>query len=155
MNPAAERPTSLTVFGVLNIVFASLGLLSLPMGLFGALSSIKQPDIAASYGVWLILAQVGGLLLNASLLALGIGLLKTKSWARHGCVIYGWVALGSAVFAFVMAVIFFGFIIPPFKDPVFAAGLLGGLIGLVFALPYPILLIIFMQKQRMREYFGN
>lgn len=155
MNPADNRPTSVTVFGVLNIVFASLGLLSLPMGAFGAFSAIKQPEIGASYGVWLILAQVGGLILNASLLTLGIGLLKTKSWARQGCVIYGCVALASAVFAFIVAVIFFGFILPPSKDPVFAAGLFGGFVGLVFALPYPILLIIFMQKQQMRQYFGN
>jgi len=155
MRTEYDRPTSVTVFGILNIVFGSLGLVSMPAGVLGILFITKAPEFGASYGTWLIISQIVGLFLNSSLLALGIGLLKKTTWARRGCVIYSWFALGSISVSVLVTAIVLVLILSPGKDPVIAAGIFGGFFGLIFAIPYPILLMIFMRKQRVREYFGD
>src|SRR5436309_11142195 len=101
-----QRPTSVTVFGVLNIVFGVIGVFSLfgTVALFfmSAESStnpvIKIMASSPAYATWLKLTIPLGLLGAVANIAAGIGLLKLKEWGRKLSIAYG-------VFALVMGVV--------------------------------------------------
>jgi hypothetical protein len=98
-----NRPTSVTVFGILNIVFAAFGILSVlgSVMLFAATAATsKNPVIQIihdnpTYAAWLKVSVGLGLIASVALLAAGIGLLKLKPWARMISIVY-------SVYSFVM-----------------------------------------------------
>ena len=111
-----QRPTSVTVFGILNIVFglfgvfgliASIALFFMPAGSNNPVVRIMHENPA--YSAWLKICIPLGLLSCAALLAAGIGLLCLKSWARTLSIAYAIYAilfglLGTAVnFIFLIA----------------------------------------------------
>lgn len=156
-----QRPTSVTVFGILNIVFAGLGI----FGLLGTIlmvamvsNSSNNPVIQLfhenpAYAAWTKLLIVMGLAARAVLLAAGIGLLKLKPWARI-------VSIAYAIYSFVMilasTVVNYLFLLQPTlqqahgKPAPEAAGAIGGALGGTFGgcfgLIYPVLLLIFMLR---------
>lgn len=102
-----KRPTVLTVFGVLNIIFGSLGLLcNLCMGGFIALFAVilNQPAQdrevaklqemmrplvdAPGFAAFITASMVVGIILAAVLLFSGIGLLKVQPWARTASIFW-------------------------------------------------------------------
>ena len=85
-----QRPTSVTVFGVLNIVFGALGffammftvivfILPLPTANNPVLEIMRN---SPGYAVWMKLAIPLGFLATGVSIAAGAGLLKLKSSAR-------------------------------------------------------------------------
>jgi hypothetical protein len=165
-----QRPTAVTVFGILNIVFAALGF-------FGALASvmlfmavagtIKNPVIQLihdnpTYAAWMKISIVLGLLVSLALLAAGIGLLMLKPWARIVSILY---AIYSIVMLIVGSVVNYFFLIQPLlqqaqqKQGPEAAGAVGGAIGGMFVscfgLIYPVLLLIFMLRPNIKAAFGQ
>ncbi|MDE3066532.1 MAG: hypothetical protein KGJ60_03175 [Verrucomicrobiota bacterium] len=101
-----QRPTAVTVFGILNIVFAALGI-------FGVLASVmlfavveatsRNPLVkliheSPFFAAWMKLSIVLGLAAAAALLAAGIGLLKLQPWARALSITY-------AIYAIIMVLI--------------------------------------------------
>ena len=157
------RPTSVTVFGILNIVFAVFGV-------FGIIATLAMFKLAAGTGnpalqimqdnpdfaAWIKLSIPLGLLSSIALLAAGIGLLLMKSWARK-------LSLGYAIYAIVLSivgmVINYLWMIRPMMEKAAqqqgpeAAGAIGGIIGGLaggcFSLIYPILLLIFMSRPKV------
>lgn len=154
-----QRPISVTVFGILNIVFAAFGF-------FGALASVMlfaAPGEASNnpivqiinenpgYAAYLKVSTVLGVLVSLLLLAAGIGLLKLMPWGRL-------VSIGYAIYAIIMVLVNSGvsyvFLVKPLMDKAAAAhgpeaagataGAIGGVFGGCFGLIYPILLLIFM-----------
>jgi hypothetical protein len=154
-----QRPTSVTVFGILNIVFAALAIL----GLIGSIAlffvpAANNPVIKIIhenpfYAAWLKISILLGLLSCSALLAAGIGLLRLKSWARTLSIVY---AIYAIVFGILGTVVNFFFIIRPMLEqarqqhgPEAAGaigGAIGGTIGGCFGLIYPVLLLIFMLR---------
>src|SRR4030042_260532 len=57
---AAGKPTSVTVFGVLNIVFGGLGLLCTPVGIFATIASSKTLEAATGYKMFLLFSNIAG-----------------------------------------------------------------------------------------------
>jgi len=90
---AVDKPTSVTVFGVLNCVFGGLGVLCTPFSLFGVLMAERTIEIAPAYKIVLLVSSIIGIGFAAWLLMLGIGLLKLKGWARRGSVLYSIIAI--------------------------------------------------------------
>jgi hypothetical protein len=155
-----QRPTSVTVFGILNIVFAVFGIFGLIFSivLFYLPADTNNPVIkliheSPAYAAWLKACIPLGLLSCAALLAAGIGLLRLQPWARTLSIAY-------AVYAFVfgivgMAVNFF-FVTQPMieqahqqQGPAAAGAMgaaIGGSIGGCLGLVYPVLLFIFMLR---------
>lgn len=153
-----KRPASVTVFGLLNFVFAAFGVIGLiaSIALFSPPADANQPVLklmyeGPAYAVWLKICIPLGLLSCAALLAAGIGLLLLKSWARTLSIAY---AIYAIVFTLVGMVINLVQMAQPLFEQVrpqqqlAAAGAIGGpisgTIGGLFWVIYPIVLLVFM-----------
>jgi hypothetical protein len=144
------RPTSVTVFGILNIVFGGLGLLCTPFGLIAIFVMPNVVNPSGSALVWLLLSSFIGFICTILLLTVGIGLLYQKAWARIWCLGYGWFAI---IWGIVGMIVNIGLTVSGAYGyrqdniPGVIGGFCGGLIGFI----YPVLLIIFMRKQHVKN----
>jgi hypothetical protein len=159
-----QRPKSVTVFGILNIVFAALGI-------FGAIASIvlflappdpNNPMIKIMYenpasAIWFKVQIPLAILSSAALLAAGIGLLCLKSWARTLSIVY---AIYAILFGILGTVVNFMLLYRPMLEklqgPAAAGaigGMIGGSIGGCLGLAYPVLLLFFMFRPTVASAF--
>ncbi len=156
---ARTRPTSLSVFGIINIVFGFFGLLCAPFGIISSFGP-STATVLSGEGVraFTIASSLLGFILSGFLLTLGIGLLRMQNWARTGSVIYGWLTIAKSLVS--IGVILY-FIVPHLSHAQGAGmaeaigGIVGGVFGGLFSMIYPILLIIFMQRPIARAACGN
>ncbi|MBL7214085.1 MAG: DUF4339 domain-containing protein [Phycisphaerae bacterium] len=148
---APQRPKSVTVLGILNIVFGGLTLLCAPFGIISLL--MPQPNSPfqmtemmklfslVGYGIGFVFAIV--------LLASGIGLLNLKKWARQAAYLYGWFAICWGILGTIANGIMFSSSlsnVSPEAMPVVVGGIIGGMCGGLIGLIYPVVLIIFLRK---------
>jgi hypothetical protein len=155
-----QRPTSVTVFGILNLVFAAFGFVGLLISLvlfFVPESSenhvVKLIHSSPAYAAYLKISIGLGLLACLALLAAGIGLLMLKPWARTLSIVY---AIYSILQAIVGTIINYFLLVRPLIEqaqnssgPEAAAamgGAIGGTIGGCVGLIYPALLLFFMMR---------
>ncbi len=155
-----QRPTSVLVFGILNIVFAAFGMFGLIFSimLFFAPANSSNPAIKVihenpAYATFLKLSIPLGFLSSVVLLASGIGLILVKNWARIASIAY---AAYAIVWSIIGAAVNYIFLSRPLLEqasqrtgPEAAAaigGVIGGMVGGCIGLIYPILLIIFMLR---------
>ena len=146
---ALPRPASVTVFGILNIVFGALGLLCVSFMTVGLALGQGLDALGASdgYKVWVVVTCGVGFLATVWLLALGIGLLNQKGWARAGAVAYGYLMVVFRLLDVVITVVCLatGALSPKSE---MLPGMIGGLVGSFIHMVYPILLIVFMTRPR-------
>src|SRR5208282_3820870 len=155
-----QRPTSVTVFGVLNIVFGALGILGI---IFSAISlmvispnATNNPVLeimrnSPGYAVCMKIMMPLGVLACGVSIAAGIGLLKLKTWARILSIGYAIYSIVAGIIGWVFNYIF---LMHPLleqasqKQGPEAAVLIGAAIGGTFGgcigMIYPVLLLIFM-----------
>ncbi len=169
-----QRPTSVTVFGILNIVFAVfgfcgvLGIVAVFMMLGTNLNNPafqNNPTMQAiqdspAYATWLKISVVLGVFVSIALLAAGIGLLRLKPWARTLSIAYGIYGIVSVIIG---TVVNYFFLIQPMLEKAHgeqgpeAAGAIGGAIGGMFGgcigIIYPVLLLIFMTRPNVTAAF--
>jgi predicted RNA-binding Zn-ribbon protein involved in translation (DUF1610 family) len=146
----SQRPTAVTVFGILGIVFGGLGLACTPVGLIATFAAPTTLHASSGYMAWLVVSSLIGLAAAGWLLAVGIGLLGLKRWARSGAVAYGWFALIFGVLNTIVSVALLvsGAVSPPAEAMAgYIGGTCGGLLGLIF----PILLLVFMTRPHVIE----
>jgi hypothetical protein len=156
------RPVSITVFGVLNIVFGLFGLLTTGM-LVAAMAmrglvATPQPNGQAefvnspAYAYWVKFSLVSGPLSAIALTAAGIGLLLLKPWARTLSIAFAAYSILSAIVGTVFTWVY---VIKPLTelDPdgrsVQAMAAMFGLIGGCPSHIYPVLLWYFMTRPRV------
>jgi hypothetical protein len=162
-----QRPTTITVFGVLNIVFAAMGMLGIlaTMALFSVAGASNNPVVSLirenpAYAAWMKLSIALSVPTLVALLAAGIGLLLLKEWARILSIIY---AIAAIIFGLIGVAMNFIFLLRPLlgqaagtRGPA-AAGAFGGAIGAsfggCFGLIYPVLLLIFMTRPKITAAF--
>jgi hypothetical protein len=139
---------SVTVFGVLNIVFGCIGLLCIPIALFVLAAAGEKMGVSLPFKTWFRVIGIG---FSIWLLILGIGLLKMSRWARRGSVIYAWVRI-----IWMLIVVGSNFValsgwmaVSGGTKPGFLGAVCGGILGLI----YPILLLIFMQTNKVKQAF--
>jgi hypothetical protein len=164
-----QRPTSATVFGILNILFAVIGVFSIlaTITLFSATAQSANPvaEIVrenAAYAAWMKVSLLLGIATCLVLLAAGIGLLMVREWARKLSVGY---AIYALVFGTIGTAINFVFLFRPLFERAAqgggpeAAGAIGGAIGGViggcFGMVYPIVLLIFMLRKNVVAAFRS
>jgi hypothetical protein len=150
------RPTSVTVFGVLNIVFGVLSLVCTPVALAATFLPAVMPNMpdmpksSDAAQAWSVLCTVIGVAFAVVELAAGVGLLNLKAWGRKLSVAFGWltivwVIVGTGVN---LALVFSGaFGYTHEQTPAAVGGMCFGVFGLI----YPILLIIFMHRPAARN----
>jgi hypothetical protein len=164
-----QRPTSVTVFGILNIVFAAIGVIGTVAGivtLFAAGTNSDNPVLQAirdnpAYAAFLKVSILPGLLACVALLLAGIGLLKLKPWARTLSIVYGFYAILMVI---VNSIANYYFLVQPMLEkahgeqgPQAAAamgGAFGSMFGGCFGIIYPILLLIFMTRPKVVAAFN-
>jgi type IV secretory pathway VirB3-like protein len=161
-----QRPISTLIFGILNIGF---GLLRLGSPLVSAVvAHLKHPshsglaalqsdpayDALTKFNMW------AGVVFGLALLAFGIGLLLLQNWARIGSIVYAVVAI---VFVLVFSIVgwpitkrFVGQMAAQLA-PGAPLGMVVGLttlmfvLGVMFSLAYPALLLFFMTRSNVIE----
>lgn len=179
------------VFGVLSITFASIQLL---LSLFSACGSAfgrslggmgnlantaKVPHMKvmfehmATIYNYMLIQSLLFVVLSAMLLAIGIGQLKYRAWARAWTVYW---ALAAMVALVIILAISFA-VVGPLYQKMFEAvakaspsgaipgaltnnmsALFGGSLGVVYLIfysPYPILLLLFFTKPRVKQAMDN
>lgn len=142
--PVQTTPVAVTVFGILNIVFGGMGLLTMPVALIFTFA-MPQTRQSGAYVVWTVSAFLIGLVCTTLLIAFGIGLLKLRSWGRKGALAYGcfaviWGIIGMIVNVGLVGSGAYGSRTNPEVQTVML--IFFGLLGLI----YPICLIIFMRR---------
>jgi hypothetical protein len=179
------RPTSAPkVFGILSIVFASVMLLysllkMLAGGMVGAVGSIQPPANDPQFAevqnmfegmarVYRALAWEGTLvaILSALLLAIGIGQVKYREWARRWTMYWSYAAIAAVVVMVLISVMVIGPAyarmmdqiarMGPAKETAMFSGF-GNMFGrtsailtVMFYTPYPVLLAIFFSRPHVR-----
>jgi hypothetical protein len=147
-----KRPTSVTVFGTINIVFGVLGLLCSPLGIIGLL--IPNPGgpmdmYPAGMKIFLLFSYAFGMFMSVILLVCGIGLLNLKRWARQTSFIYGWFAIIWGVLSTVITLAVLGTSLSGANQeamPAAIGGIVGGACGGLVGLIYPIFLVVYMRR---------
>lgn len=166
------RPTSVTVFGVLNLVFAALGLCGGVMSgvvLFGDVlpqnpnmpnPTLELMEQSPGYRMYLMISLALAVVAAIVLAVGGIGLLKWKRYGRSASMIYGWFAIVSAI---VGMVINYFFLIAPMLEQAqqlqgqeqatamggAIGGAVGGIAGVCGGMVYPAILLIFMYRRNV------
>ncbi|HEX8204058.1 MAG TPA: hypothetical protein VF590_26515 [Isosphaeraceae bacterium] len=165
------RPTAVTVFGILNLVFGGLGLACTPVNLMFLFMPAPPPgrniavDLMTSsptYRATIIVFSVLGMAAAAVEIVAGIGLLRLRPWGRT-------LSLGFASYSIVAIVVGLAvnyvFLIRPLlaaaraaNNPAATGGAVGGVIGGlasgVIGLIYPVLLLFFMTRPRIARAFA-
>lgn len=161
-----QRPTSVTVFGILNIVFALWGGIGLVASSFilysGAFETVDLlPDSSIDEGLNLFGLAAGGLG-GIALLVSGIGLLQMRPWGRQLAIAY---AVLTVLVVVGMTAINGIFVLRPLLAEMDAPatpeemgarfGAIGGVIGSCAGLIYPGLLWYFMTRPPIVAAFGG
>ena len=159
----ACRPTSVTVFGMLNIVFGSFGVfrtvVSFGVILFRAWTFAEAGD---GFGGMFAMTSAAGLLLlvlnlfgSSMELSSGIGLLRMRTWARLLAIAYAlfaWVAI--AIGAVITYISILGPMAVRLNNPASNNSLpefmvIGAVISLCVSGIYPTLLLYFMTRRNV------
>jgi hypothetical protein len=152
-----ERPTVITVFGILNIAFGCYQLICTSPGLYKiTVSTLKGFwKIAASDLSLFLLLSFVGIGFSIWLIALGIGLLRMKRWSRRGSVMYARIII--LLTAITLGIPFISMSIGWSSVPkeMWGRFVFDMLIGLIQNLTYPILLLIFMKSAKVKQAFGE
>ncbi len=152
--PIQVRPTSVTVFGIINIIWGAMGLLSAPLGVIMMFFRPRTMTLSEGVKVWLMFSSVIGLVCSVLLIILGIGLLKLKPWARVWTFGYGLFTIAWGIMGMVLSIIFIssgGYGFSPNVMPGVIGGFCGGIVGLI----YPVLLVIFMRRENVIQAFNR
>jgi len=166
------RPTVVTVFGILNILFGVLGLCGLGFTtLMLAADNDMNPlfrqnpalDLMRDNRAYMMFMKVGvvlGGIVTVILIAAGIGLLRMKPWARQASINY---AIYSVVMGLVGMVVNYFLLVQPLmekaqqlqgpEDAGAMGGAIGGMFGGCFGQIYPIILLIFMCQKNVKQAF--
>jgi hypothetical protein len=177
-----SRPKAATVFGILNVIFASMGILgglggiavmagvnSLIRGFAGFSMSeyVAVAEMAASLMTLIIVLYLVTVVIDVLGLVGGIGLLGEKRWSILMTNIYAaaTIALSFATYFIVrrmMGVIFENPLIleevPPDERFIFSIfqriiPAFTGVLSMIFGSAYPILLLVLLNRKNVREHY--
>jgi hypothetical protein len=154
-----QRPVSVMIFGILNIGFGLLGIISLLVSwvFVSHMNTAGNPILQQmqdnpSYAAWMKISMPLGGIAHVLLLVAGIGLLLLQNWARIVSIGYGIYAIIGCIVGGVVMLNVFGTIMShnarSSSGIMMMAPMIGVMFGMVIGLVYPILLIIFMTRPK-------
>lgn len=163
-----QRPASVTVFGVLNILFGAFGLfgtLFSGAAVFiaeaqGGLIKAGAQEMNPVWGMWLKASVVLGVVSAIVLITSGGGLLGMRRWGRILAICYSMYAIAACVLGMVAQYVF---VMQPLLEQAdnpaarqAAMFMLGtGLAGSCLSLIYPLLLWYYMSRQHVVDAFNG
>jgi hypothetical protein len=149
-----KKPTAVTIFGILNIVFGCYYLVRGSPGSYKIVAgACKNPEKITGLGILVLLLLAVGIGLSIWLIVLGIGLLRMKRWSRRGSVMYARIQIVLMVIA--LGSLFISLAIRWASLPKDGWGFFNinnglALIGWI----YIVLLLIFMQTAKVKQAFA-
>ncbi|MDZ7619729.1 MAG: hypothetical protein U1E05_22240 [Patescibacteria group bacterium] len=159
-----QRPTSVTVFGILNIVFGVLGILGtlFALSVRGSQSNPFLPEHPV-VSAWMTVGVPLGFAFAIMQIVAGIGMLLLRRWGRICAIVHAIYAIVSTLAGAVISAVF---VFKPLLDqmdadqnPALRAGIIGGIIGSalgsVIGCIYPALLWYFMNRPHVRAAFAG
>ena len=102
-----DRSTGLMIFGIVQVILGLLAALMIPFAMLGAFMSRLVPGGAGLRPAQVASGVITYAVISATLIAVGIGSLQTKRWARALTLVTSWYALivGTLTTIFVTAVL--------------------------------------------------
>ena len=88
-----DRSTGLMIFGIIQVILGLLAALMIPFAMLGAFMSRLVPGGAGMRPAQIVSAIITYALISATLIAVGIGSLQAKRWARALTLVTSWYAL--------------------------------------------------------------
>jgi len=150
-----KRPVVATVFGIIIIIQGGLMLCcGVPLGVAGMLSPDLASDYPQNYRPFLYAAMLSGAVEIVYGLVAAIGLLLNKSWARVHVVI--WAGL-SAITSLIFMAVDYGYFGIQWQLDLEGGTIMlvmGILVFVAFFIFYG-LIIFFMSRPHVKEYFGR
>jgi len=150
-------PPSIKVFGILQIVFGSMGCVCGGAGGGLAFLMMKNEEFAyefeqgltashtEGYPSLLVITSVITLILSVFQIITGVGLLKKRNWGRTGSLLYAVVTMLISITTTILT-------ISMIKDgPNVAFTLISTIGGAMFNLIYPICILIFLTRPEVVE----
>jgi hypothetical protein len=142
-------PTSIKIFGILDLVFGTLGLLSSLNSLVN-FSQVRQsykmfPAFAKLSG-WMPIQMLISALITIVLLILGIGLLKRQPWARSFSVYLGIFVISFGLLNLLVTAVMLG----GGGDLLSITMIIGTLFGVLFGSIYYGLMIYFLTRPEVK-----
>ena len=154
-------PPSIKVFGILQIVFGSMGCvcggagagLILLMMKNAEFSMAFRQELTAShtegYSSLLVITSVITLLLSVFQIVTGIGLLKKQNWGRSSSLLYAVVTMLVSITTTILTISMIK------ESPNMAFTLISTIGGALFQLIYPICILIFLTRPAVVEALRN
>jgi len=145
-----KKPAAIKVFGILNIIFGSFGLISSPFAFIGMKTGQTMFNFGPTYTTWLMVSGVIGIIGGAISLVSGIGLCRIKEWARILAVGYSYFNILFCIIGIFISVYVFMPSLPG-NSPAVSGGMVGAIGGGIVGLIYPILIVVFLSKQNVKN----
>lgn len=158
MTQPPRPPASIKVLGILNIVFAGLGVIG---GLFtwamyfghldlgGRNPVVEIAHESPAYMRFLEWSMVISALALVLLLASGIGLLKMRMWGRKLAILYAVFNVVSSIVGIVMTQHYLLGPLSHSHSPAAVGGQAGGYMGALAGMAYPVVLLAFMFRRNL------
>lgn len=167
--PATAKPASITVFGIINIVWGAMGIcgvaatsamffIPLPQDARFPNPALELLESNQAYRVFMIGSLAFGGLATVILIAAGIGLLKSRRWGRSLSLGWAWYAIAAMIIGLIGN---WFFLWQPLLADAGArggaeqaglfTGMIGGVLGSVLGLVYPILLLVLLKRQAVSD----
>lgn len=156
--PASQvRPASVMVFGIICIIFASIALLCSPISLMMPFINARMGVITSpAFHTYSLISVIIGLPIAAWELISGIGLVRSRPWARRSAVTF---AIVGIALQFVNTPIAIFMVLQEgqiMRDPAARiGGLIGGTFGAVVSLTFFSLMIFFLTRPAVKSYFAS
>ncbi len=145
-----SKPVAVKVFGILNIVFGSLGLVTSPLNFANLGQAVEILGAQGFYRQWLYLSAGIAPIMALILLILGIGLLRYAEWGRRGTVIYSWFSIALVIVSSLITITSLASQLGD-SNPAVIGAIIGGVIGTIIGLIYPIVSLIFLTRPSARD----
>ena len=154
-------PPSIKVFGILQIVFGSMGCVCGGAGAGLILLMMKNEEFSMAFGQELTASHTEGysnllvitgvftLLLSVFQIITGVGLLKKQNWGRTGSLLYAVVTMLVSITTTILTISMIK------EGPNVAFTLISTIGGAVFNLIYPICILIFLTRPVVVEALRN
>ena len=152
-----DRPGAVMVFGIICIIFGSLALLCSPVSLMMPFINARMGVITSpAFHTFSLISVIIGLPIAVWELISGIGLVRSRPWARSSAVAFATVGIVLQFVNTPVAIYMVMHESQMMRDPAARiGGMIGGTFGAVLSLTFFSLMIFFLTRPAVKTYFAS